>query len=205
VRAAEDGRTGPLPTLGQAIARPFAGAAERSSTVSKTGDGQSRMRTERVTLELTGAPGWRVHVQGIDVESVRVVQETHCDDLAQVAMERDAAIRERDALRASVITQSLTADRFAAAVSEADTLRARVDELEAASGGGEGEKQEFLWCDGCGVSFACDESSGGKRTLVEPDNAFGGEQWENLCQYCASLESTTESAQAATGGGEGEP
>ena len=29
VRAAEDGRTGPLPTLGEAIARPFAEAAER--------------------------------------------------------------------------------------------------------------------------------------------------------------------------------
>jgi hypothetical protein len=75
VRAAEDGRTGPLPTLGEAIARPFAEAAERSSLVSKTGEGQSGMRTERITLEVTGAPGWRVHVNGIDVESVRVVEQ----------------------------------------------------------------------------------------------------------------------------------
>jgi hypothetical protein len=45
--------------------------------------------------------------------------------------ERDAAIRERDALRAARITQALTADRFAAAVQEADALRARVEELEA--------------------------------------------------------------------------
>jgi hypothetical protein len=99
VRAAEDNRTGPLPTLGEAIARPFTEAAERSSTVSKTGEGQSGMRTELVTLEVTGAPGWRVHVNGIDVESVRVFEEAHFDDVAQVAMERDAAIRERDTIR----------------------------------------------------------------------------------------------------------
>ena len=53
VRAAEDERTGPLPTLKEAIASPFAEAAERSSTVSKTVEGQSGMRTERVTLEVT--------------------------------------------------------------------------------------------------------------------------------------------------------
>jgi hypothetical protein len=58
VRAAEDGRDRPLPTLGEAIAAvtksmsggaggeemeqgPFAHAAERSSTVSEKGDGQS--------------------------------------------------------------------------------------------------------------------------------------------------------------------
>jgi len=75
VRAAEDGRTGPLPTLEQAIARPFAEAAKRSVPVSKTGEGQSGMRTERITLEVTGALGWRVHVNGVDVESVRVVEE----------------------------------------------------------------------------------------------------------------------------------
>jgi len=114
----------------EAIAAPFAEAAKRSAPVSETGEGQSGLRTERVTLEVTGAPGWRVHVTGIDVESVRVVEETHFDDLAQVAMERDAAIRERDAPRAARITQALTADRFASAVAEADTLRARVAELE---------------------------------------------------------------------------
>ena len=59
---------------------------------------------------------------------------------------------------------------------------------QAASGGGEVET-EYLWCDGCGSSFACTESSGGRRTLIEPDNAFGGERWENLCASCASLES----------------
>jgi hypothetical protein len=100
-------------------------------------------------IEVTGAPGWRVHVNGIDVESVRVV-DTHAEAVAEsvawegardayrgrilrLTAERDAAIRERDALRASSITQSLTADRFASAVQEADKLRARVEELEAAS------------------------------------------------------------------------
>jgi len=125
----------------EAIARPFAEAAERSVPVSKTGEGQSGMRTERVTLEITSAHDERLAdciVESIGDsllhgESVRVVEEAHFDDLAQVAMERDAAIRERDALRAERITQALTADRFAAAVSEADTLQARVAELEAAA------------------------------------------------------------------------
>ena len=53
VREAEDGRDRPLPTLKECIAAPFAEAAERSPSMSKTGDGQSGMRTERVTLEIT--------------------------------------------------------------------------------------------------------------------------------------------------------
>ena len=44
--------------------------------------------------------------------------------------ERDEARRERDTLRAERIAQALTADRFAAAVAEADTLKARLEELE---------------------------------------------------------------------------
>jgi hypothetical protein len=126
VRAAEDGRTGPLPTLGEcidgmfpksgsassgvehenkgvsmtksdrqaadyraeAIARPFAEAAERSSTVSKTGEGQSGLRTERVTLEFElerGSPPsewpWIYILSRSDAlkmrpgESVRVVED----------------------------------------------------------------------------------------------------------------------------------
>jgi len=127
VRAAEDNRTGPLPTLEDAIA-----SVTESMSENRRGDGMEQgLRTERVVLEVTGAPGWRVHVTGIDVESVRVVEEPDFDDLAQVAMERDAAIRERDAMRAERITQALTADRFADAVQEADKLRARVEELES--------------------------------------------------------------------------
>jgi hypothetical protein len=70
VRAAEDGRDGPLPTLGECIAGVtdsmsgnargekmeqgnFAEPAERSVELSKTGDGQSGLRTERVALEVT--------------------------------------------------------------------------------------------------------------------------------------------------------
>jgi hypothetical protein len=224
VRAAEDGRSGPLPTLGEAIARPFAEGAERSSTVSKTGDGQSGLRTERITLEVTHdldepLADWLVESMRCALthgESVRVVSDeerelppttkpattendyvppapvsrpaetrqtqaervgggwwfpkhdqpcvapapppapprvhrgsgvfdANGDEVpwegvvATLTEERDAAIRERDALRASSITQALTADRFASAVQEADKLRARVAELEAASGGGDGE------------------------------------------------------------------
>jgi BMFP domain-containing protein YqiC len=110
VRAAEDGRDRPLPTLGEAIAHPFADAAERSVEVSKTGEGQSGPRTERVTLEIThhGPESaadweWKYHIRPRHIfESVRVVEETHFDDLAQVAMERDAAISERDKLQARV-------------------------------------------------------------------------------------------------------
>jgi len=232
VRAAEDGRDRPLPTLGEAIARAFANAAERSVPLSKTGEGQSGMRTERVVLEVVhGAIAsvndqrwWdnRLWIEPQKGESVRVVEEeerqappttkpattendyvppapvsrpaetrqtqaervgggwwfpksdkpsappppppapprvhrgsgvfdANGDEVpwegvvAALTAERDAAIRERDAhkeeyykLRSARITQSITADRFASAVQEADTLRARVDELEAASGGGDG-------------------------------------------------------------------
>jgi len=52
VRAAEDNRDRPLPTLEEAIARPFAEAAKCSPTVSETGEGQSGLRTERVVIEI---------------------------------------------------------------------------------------------------------------------------------------------------------
>jgi hypothetical protein len=160
VRAAEDGRTKPLPTLDEPIANPFTDASERSVPVSKTGEGQSGMRTERVTLEITQfknsgykSPSewdWDFFLRGealTDGVSVRVV-DAHAEKVAEsvawegardayrgrilrLTEERDKAIRERDALRAARITQSLTADRFASAVQEADTLRARVAELEA--------------------------------------------------------------------------
>jgi len=122
----------------KADARPFADAAERSVPVSETGEGQSGMRTERVTLEITYKP--RHYIQPKDwhwlallkarCESVRVVDETHFDDLAQVAMERDAAIRERDKLRSEItsVRNCWGVSRFAN-----DVLKARVAELEAAS------------------------------------------------------------------------
>ena len=86
VRAAEDGRDRPLPTLEEAIASPFAEAAERSSTVSETGETQSGIRTERVTLECVhrfGKPPrewdwWRL-MELRPGESVRVVEEPSSD------------------------------------------------------------------------------------------------------------------------------
>jgi hypothetical protein len=84
VRAAEDGRDRPLPTLGEAIAGPFAEPAERSSTVSNTGEGQRGLRTERVVLEVThkaafSAREWRMWRTIFDPrygESVRVVEQS---------------------------------------------------------------------------------------------------------------------------------
>ena len=114
VRAAEDGRSGPLPTLEKVIA-----AVTERRPVQPGGSGNvTGLRTERITLEIThdlDAPlgEWIVQVLdeslGFD-ESVRVVDNT-----------------------AERITQALTADRFAAAVQEADRLRARVAELESAA------------------------------------------------------------------------
>jgi hypothetical protein len=106
-------------------------------------------------------------------ESVRVVKETHFDDLAQVAMERDAAIRERDELRRALTVENdhalrIKAERDAAIrerealkalvdkyendddlVKERSQLKARVAELEAASGGGDGEAVAYFvkWAD----------------------------------------------------------
>jgi hypothetical protein len=67
----------------KAIARPFADAAERSSTVSKTAEPQSGIRTERITLEVTHDLDARLSdwiVEVVDeslglMESVRVVHE----------------------------------------------------------------------------------------------------------------------------------
>jgi hypothetical protein len=168
VRAAEDGRDRPLPTLKECIAGMFPKSGSASSPVDQENKGDG-MRTERVTLEVThdGKHGpvstWPFEC-GSHGESVRVVSDEEREaalpdvsdqdgdrvaidwpGLAKVLQaERDAALRERDAhkeeyykLRAARITQALTADRFASAVQEADTLKARVAALEAASGGGE--------------------------------------------------------------------
>jgi hypothetical protein len=85
----------------EAIARTFTEAAERSPTVSKTGETQSGMRTERVTLEIT-REAWRkarlpsdddwskaareAGIIFLPGESVRVVEETHFDDLAAAGL-----------------------------------------------------------------------------------------------------------------------
>jgi hypothetical protein len=148
VRAAEDGRTGPRPTLGEAIVSPFADAAERSPTVSKT-VGTKSVRTERFVLDVTHSTNdsldpWSVirPVKDRVGKFVRVVDETHFDDLAQVAMERDAAIRERDEARQVAQTfESLCLGEQA----RSKVLQARVAKLEAASGGGEGVPDYYVY------------------------------------------------------------
>ena len=273
----------------EAIARPFAEAAERSSTVSETGDGQSGLRTERVTLEITqfndggykpaSEWDWDFFLRGealTNGESVRVV-DTHAEAVAESVAwegardayrgrilrltaerdaaicgrdelreqrrtyfptftvqdvakiqndadrgvkvwqdahmkalverneareERDAAIRERDALRASAMTQSLTADRIAAAVQEADALRARVAELEA---------QNVTLGEGLRESGVEDSKEVKNYPTI-------GQMIEETCKQLATamrvadiekrrgdkLHSRVKELEAASGGGEGE-
>ena len=77
-------------------------SASSSPAVEPENKGDS-MRTERVTLEVTHGNSLSVRdwpsLKSVFGESVRVVEEVHFDDLAQLAMERDAAVRERDRLR----------------------------------------------------------------------------------------------------------
>ena len=89
---------------------------ERVTRGEGIGGAQSGLRTERVTLEFRWpvrqqfAPAsWKwaklLSLEADNGESVRVVpsdEADYFDDLAQVAMERDAAIRERDAALARV-------------------------------------------------------------------------------------------------------
>ena len=81
VRAAEDGRSGPLPTLEEAIVA----VTERRPGDAGGGENVTGLRTERVVLEVThdlDAPlgDWIVQVidesLGFD-ETVRVVEETN--------------------------------------------------------------------------------------------------------------------------------
>ena len=159
------------------------------------------MESVRVVEQAVGSVDDRAYADRIGCDEER-------DFANRILDQRDAAIRERDTLRASAITQSLTADRFAAAVMEADTLKARVAELEAASGnrpetpvsstqaasgGGYEGDGVVLECDDCGKRFWLDDTSGGSHRMIEPDNAFGGEVWESYCPAC--------NTQAASGGG----
>jgi hypothetical protein len=95
VRAAEDGRSGPLPTLEEAISRAgqfahpqapqppkcterdnFAAAAKCSPAVSESGEWQSGMPTERVTERRPPEPGGGRNVTGLRTERV-TLEVTH--------------------------------------------------------------------------------------------------------------------------------
>ena len=134
VRAAEDGRPGPLPTLEEAISRAGQFAPPEAPQPPKCTERESGLRTERVTLEIKHSVpvakwDWTNILETYRPgESVRVVEETHFNDLANVAMERDAAIRELDKLRGE-ITSVLDRSEFAS--TELTRLRNRVADLES--------------------------------------------------------------------------
>ena len=140
VRAAEDNRKGPLPTLEQAIAT----VTERRPPEPEGGGNVTGLRTELVTLEVThrfADPIASVLLQAIDSvlsgqgESV-FVMDGSCE-ITKLTDERAAAIRERDEHKARV--DYLERDRkywfFTSAFHErqANALRARVAELESAA------------------------------------------------------------------------
>ena len=130
----------------EAIARPFADAAERSVPVSKTGEGQSGLRTERITLEVTHGESFGVsHWSWVTIlriksgESVRVVEEPSSDldsevlrrALALSQIKRLKAEAERDALRACFAERPKLAPH-------ANAVGGSNHAAQAASGGGEG-------------------------------------------------------------------
>jgi hypothetical protein len=141
VRAAEDGRAEPLPTLEEAIADMIPKSVSASSPVDQENKGDG-MRTERVTLEVTHDDNdghiqfrnWDQMLFGeqngvrFPGESVRVVEEAHFDDLAQVAMERDAAIRERESWK---LLADRTNERLSAAEARVAELERQVDQADA--------------------------------------------------------------------------
>jgi hypothetical protein len=153
VRAAKDGRPGPLPTLEECIEH----VTERRPVPPGGGGNVTGLRTELVTLEVTHNNPWDINHWAWDYilrlgkrESVRVVEEVHFDDLAQVSMERDAAIREREAAKSDAEKSAVRIKSQAenviyfraerdearaqrnAAIDERESLRARVAELERA-------------------------------------------------------------------------
>ena len=150
VRASEDGRPGPMPTLEEAIA----GVTNRRPVEPGGGGNVTGVRTERVTLEVTHGESFGVsHWSWVTIlrlqsgESVRVVEDgdswrAACESariasgtIADITAERDAAIRERNEFKARV--DYLERDRKHWCVtsgfheSQANALRARVAELES--------------------------------------------------------------------------
>ena len=156
VRAAEDGRTGPLPTLEEAIAT----ITHKGDHMGTKSDEQaadyrrkaSGLRTERVTLEFEIDRGvsprewpWLYILSRSDAhkmrpsESVRVVEEfgtalpkvveDMAAEITRLDSERDAAIRERDEAKQNHLRECA---KCAALADKVISLRARVAELESA-------------------------------------------------------------------------
>ncbi len=159
VRAAEDGRDRPLPTLKECIA----GVTERMSIDAGGEESSPGLRTERITLEVTHDLDARLSdwiVEVVDeslglMESVRVVSDEEREaalpdvsdqdgdrvaidwhGLAKVLQsERDAAIRERDELRKQVVAiKEQSHDRWRSmnnALCELSKVRSERDALQA--------------------------------------------------------------------------
>jgi hypothetical protein len=123
-------------------------------------------------------------------ESVRVVEETHFDDLATVAMERDAAICERESLREQLESVACRAATAETALEAAAKLAPRANDdggsnhaAPAASGGGViRDMTDILRSD----TADADEKHAAMATLVEAvcpgwvlaPAASGGGEWE---------------------------
>jgi hypothetical protein len=141
-----------------APAAPFADAAERSVPVSKTGERQSGLRTERVTLEVTHDSHLSLRdwpsLRTFFGESVRVVDGDITDNEIALTVERDAAIREREELKARVA-------ELEAAVNSSAILTSS----QAASGGGEGDVSKVA-----GLAF--DAGFGASREGFNGECAF---------------------------------
>jgi hypothetical protein len=196
VRAAEDNRTEPLPTLGECIDGMFPKSGSASSAVEQEnkGDGMATdgLRTERVVLECVhrfGKPprewDWWKLVELRPGESVRVVDGDITDNEIALTVERDAAIRERDELRGELERANHNHKGYR------NTARARVADLEAQ------------------LESVADRAAAAETALeaaakLAPDaNDDGG---SNHAAQAASGNSSAilTSSQAASGGGEGE-
>ena len=160
----------------EAIASPFAEAAQRSVEVSEMGGTQSGIRTERVTLECVhrfGKPPrewdwWRL-MELRPGESVRVVIDDPSSDADAEVLRRALVKSDIQRLKADAEVQRLRKELEARNVTpgegscDAQTAsgnsQASPDGSQAARGGGEGEPvawarlratanhEEFFWCD----------------------------------------------------------
>ena len=199
VRAAEDNRPGPLPTLEEAIAEPFADSQGKcESMIPKTVSASSAVEPESKGDSMR-PPTTKTATVENDLAAVterRPPEPGGGGNVTALRMERDAAIRERDKLRAERITQALTADRFAAAVQEADRLRARVAELESSANAD-------------GGSNHAPQAASGAAVLAEIAAAFGchPDDDADLVEAARLLvkERDTAVAKAASGAAEAEP